>query len=136
MPGLLEAMNPDQLKALTGVASDIRNQDAANNVKGLLGSDTQAKISRALDAGLLESPTVKRVAGLLSLKGFGAESLRDTAAESIVKYKGKTIANLMANPKDAAKALADSNFVRSLDNESLKALRLVASRSAPVLATD
>lgn len=136
MPGLLEAMNPDQLKALTGVASDIRNQDAASNVKGLLGSDTQAKISRALDAGLLESPTVKRMAGLLSLKGFGAESLRDTAAESIVKYKGKTIANLMANPKDAAKALADSGFVQRLDSESLKALRLVVSRSAPVLATD
>ena len=136
MPGLLEAMNPDQLKALTGVASDIRNQDAASNVKGLLGSDTQAKISRALDAGLLESPTVKRMAGLLSLKGFGAESLRDTAAESIVKYKGKTIANLMANPKDAAKALADSSFVQRLDGDSLKALRLVVSRSAPVLAAD
>lgn len=136
MPGLLEALDPDQLKALTSVAGDIRNQDAASNVKGLLGSDTQAKISRALDAGLLESPTVKKLSGLLSLKGFGVESLRDTAAESIVKYKGKTIANLMANPKDAAKALADSGFVQSLDNESLKALRLVASRSVPVLAAD
>lgn len=136
MPGLLEALDPDQMKALTGVAKDIRNQDAASNVKGLLGSDTQAKVSRALDAGLLESPTVKRLSGLLSLKGFGVESLRDTAAESLVKYKGKTIANLMANPKDAAIALSDAGFVRSLDNESLKALRLVASRSVPVLATD
>lgn len=136
MPGLLEALNPDQLRTITNVAKDIRNQDAANNVKGLLGSDTEAKVSRALDAGLLDSPTARKVAGLLNFKGIGVEQLRNIASESVVKYKGKTIANLMANPKDAAKALADSNFVRSLDNDALKALRLSVSRSTPLLGQD
>ncbi len=136
MPGLLEAMDPAQLRTLENVAADIRNQDAANNVKGLLGSDTEAKVSRALDAGLLGGDTAKRLSGLLSMKGFGAESLRDMAANSIVKYKGRTISELMANPKDAAKALSDSNFVQSLDNDVLKALRLSVSRSTPLLEQD
>lgn len=136
MPGLLEAMEPTQLRTLENVAADIRNQDAANNVKGLLGSDTEAKVSRALDAGLLGGDTAKRIGGLLSMKGFGAESLREAAANSIVKYKGRTISELMTNPKDAAKALSDSKFVESLDNETLKALRLSLSRSSPLLVSD
>lgn len=136
MPGLLEAMTDDQLKALTSVSGDIKNAAAASNVKGLLGSDTEAKVARALDGGLLDSNTAKTVSKLLSVKGIGLDTLRGKAAESYVAYKGKTIAQLLANPKDAAKALNDAGFVKRLDSETLKNLRLAIARSAPLLATD
>lgn len=135
MPGLMEALNPDQLKALTGVASDIRNSDAAAAVPGLLGSDTYAKASRAMSGGLLDSPSVKTISKLLSIKGIGAESIRVKGAEMVMGYKGRTVSELMANPKAAAAALQDINFTRSLDGPALQALRLAAAQVAPVLAT-
>lgn len=136
MPGLLEALSDDQLRAITGVSKDIQNAAAASNVKGLLGSDTQAKISRALDGGLLDSAPAKALGKFASIKGIGLDSLRGKAAESVVKYKGKTLSALLASPKDAAKALQDVGFVQSLDAPQLKSLRALVSRSAPLLATD
>lgn len=128
MPGLLEALQPEQLNALKGVASDIRNQDAANSVQGLLGSDTHAKISRALDGGLLDSPIAKTLANFK-----GANILREKATDMVKSYKGKTIAELMANPKEAAKALADSSFSSQASPEILKALAISVARSAPAI---
>jgi hypothetical protein len=139
MPGLLEAMEPEQLKGLLDVATDIRNAEAAAAVPGLRGSDTQAKISRALDAGLFDSQIAKTLAKVTSLKGIGGEFLRSKAAEAVVQYKGKTIAKLLADPKAAAAALADPAFTSSLDRldrPAVEALRLVAARAAPVLAAD
>ena len=136
MPGLLEALNPDQLKAITGVASDIRNADAASSVAGLLGSDTYAKASRSMDAGLLDSPTVKRMSGLLNYHGIGLDPIRGKLADMVVKSKGQTIANLMADPKAAAEALQNIGFRQSLDGPTLKALRLAAAKATPILATD
>jgi hypothetical protein len=128
MPGLLEALDSDQLNAITGVASDIRNQDAANSIKGLLGSDTHAKISRALDGGLLDTPIAKAIGGIK-----GLDIARSKAADMVVQYKGKTLASLLANPKDAAKALADQSFVNSAPNHVLSALENAVSRVAPVV---
>lgn len=136
MPGLLEALSDDQLRALTGVSKDIQNTAAANSVKGLLGSDTEAKVSRAIDGGLLDSGPAKTIGKILSLKGVGLDTLRGKAAESVVKYKGKTLAALLSSPKDAAKALQDARFVQSLDAPNLARLKAIVSRSAPLLATD
>lgn len=133
MPGLLEALNPDQLKAITGVAGDIRNADAASAVQGLLGSDTQAKIARSLDAGLLDSSMAKTLGKVLSIKGIGLDTLRSKAAESVIKYKGKTLADLLANPKVAAAALNDARFVNATDPKTIQALYLSVSRSAPAV---
>jgi hypothetical protein len=105
MPGLREAMAPEQLNALSSVAADIRNSEAAAAVPGLRGSDTQAKITRALDAGLLDSPAAKMVARFASLKGIGGETIRAKLADMMVQNKGKTIAELLADPKKAAEAL-------------------------------
>lgn len=136
MPGLLEAMTDDQMRAITGVATDIKNDTAARNVAGLLGSDTHAKVSRAMDGGLLDSPIAKTFGKYTSLHGFGGESLRSAAAESYVQHKGKTIAALMADPKAAAAALRDATFVRQLAPAVISRLQLAASRSLPVLAAD
>lgn len=104
-PGLQEAMTPSQMNALSSVASDIRNSEAAASVTGLRGSDTQAKITRALDAGLLDSPAAKMVARFASLKGMGGETIRAKLADMMMQNKGKTIAELLANPNKAAEAL-------------------------------
>ena len=135
LPGLAEALTDDQFKALTGVASDVRNADAASAVKGLLGSDTYAKLSRSMDGGLLDAPLAKTLSGLLSFKGIGAETLRGKAAEAVMSYKGKTLAELLANPKLAAKALENSAFVEKLSAPQVSRLQSVASRSLPQLAT-
>ena len=58
--------------------------------------------------------------------------LRDKAVEMVKTYKGKTISELMANPKEAAKALSDARFVAAADPAALKALERVVLRSAPV----
>lgn len=136
LPGLQEALSPEQLNALTRVAADIRNAEAAANVAGLRGSDSYAKVSRAMDTGIFDSDGAKSVAKLLSLKGLGGETIRNKLAEMVTQSKGKTIAALMADPKAAAAALADKSFVRSLDNEALQKLRLVVARGAPILAAD
>ena len=136
MPGLLAALSDDQLKAVTGVAGDIRNAEAAAAVPGLLGSDTHAKMARSLDAGILGSPQAKVIGNILSVKGIGVGTARNWLADTVIRHKGKTIAELLANPKAAAAALKDSGFVQKAEPEMLKALRDVAYRSAPLLATD
>lgn len=139
MPGLLEALTPEQMGVLSGVASDIRNSEAAAGVKGLRGSDTQAKITRAMDAGLLDSPVAKTIGRALTFKGIGGETLRGKLAEMVMQNKAKTIAGLLADPKAAAAALQDAQVVRQLDGPTIKALRVAASavsRGAPLLATD
>jgi hypothetical protein len=136
MSGLQEALTPSQMKTLSDVARDIRNAEAAASVPGLRGSDTQAKIDRALSAGLLDSDAMKSLSGLLSFKGFGLESVRGKAAESVIKYKGDKIAELLANPLKAAKALDDAGFVKKLDSETLKMLRTSVLRASPILAAD
>lgn len=136
MPGLKEALTENQLSALSNVAKDIRNSEAAAGVAGLRGSDTQAKIDRALSAGLLDSDSVKSLSKLLSFKGIGLETGRNKLAELVVQNKGDTLAKLLANPKLAAKALEDSAFTKTLDSKSLKLLQQAVLRSAPILATD
>lgn len=136
MSGLLEAMSPDQMKSLMSVAGDIRNADAASNVAGLLGSDSYAKITRSMDAGLLDAPLAKTVSKMLSVKGIGVEPLRAKAAEMVMQHKGKTISELLANPKAAAAALADVKFVKSAGPEVVGMLRLTLARGAPLLAND
>ena len=139
MPGLQEALTPEQLNALTSVAGDIRNSEAAAAVNGLRGSDTQAKISRALDAGLLDSPLAKAASRLGSVKGIGIEPLRNKMAEAVIGYKGRTLAQLLADPKAAAAALQDQGFTHGLDAKTLKALEfasgLVSRGAAPALAS-
>jgi hypothetical protein len=135
MPGLLEAMTPEQLKSLTSVAGDIRNAAAASNVEGLLGSDSYAKISRAMDAGLLDS-TFAKGAGRIGYKGISLEPARAKLADMVMTHKGKTISQLLANPKAAAAALADAQFVKSAGPEVAGMLRLSLARSAPLLAVD
>jgi hypothetical protein len=136
MPGLKEALNENQLAALSNVAKDIRNAEAAAGVVGLRGSDTQAKIDRALSAGLLDSDSVKSLSKLLSIKGIGLETGRNKLADLVIQNKGDTLAKLLANPKLAAKALEDSAFTKTLDSKSLKLLQQAVLRGAPILATD
>ncbi len=136
MPGLLEAMTPEQLGALQSVAADIRNAEAAAALPGLRGSDTQAKISRAMDAGLLDSPIAKGAARLLSVKGVGGEGLRSKLAEAVIANKGKIVSELLANPAAAARALEDKSFMQLIDSGTAGQLRRVALKAAPLVGTN
>lgn len=134
--GLQEALKPEQFNALSSVASDIRNAEAAAAIPGLRGSDTQAKIARALDAGLMDSPIAKTIARLTSFKGIGLEMARAKIADALIANKGKTLAALLADPKAAAIALQDSAVIRAAGPEAAHQLRLAAARAAPALAAD
>jgi hypothetical protein len=135
MAGLGEALTPDQFTAISQVAKDIRNAEAAAAVPGLRGSDTQAKITRALDAGLLDGPAAKTLMRFTNFKGIGLEPLRARLSETIRESKGKTIAALLADPKAAAKALQEiggsntDDLVRLLQDSKAQQFLL---RSAPV----
>ena len=130
MPGLLEALSDDQLRAASA-SSGVQLTGSGKSVTA-----PHPNSARALDGGLLDSAPAKALGKFASIKGIGLDSLRGKAAESVVKYKGKTLSALLASPKDAAKALQDVGFVQSLDAPQLKSLRALVSRSAPLLATD
>lgn len=136
MPGLREAMTPSQLNALSSVANDIRNAEAAAAVPGLRGSDTEAKIARALDAGLLDASGVKSISKLLSFKGVGVEPVREKLAGMVMRDKGATLAELLSDPRAAALALQDARFVSALAPPDRFRLQDFVARSAPVLATN
>ena len=106
---------------------------AANT--GVRGSDTQAKITRALDAGLLDSPMAKSIAKVTSMKGIGGETVRSKLAQMVIENKGKVVADLLADPKAAAAALKDADFVSQLDKPTLKRLSVTA-RLAPLAADE
>ena len=135
MPGLQELMGGDQLKALTSVAADVRNRDAAAAIPGLLGSDTAAKMSRAMSGGLLDTPIAKRASGLLSIGGVGGESVRSFLAERSMQNKGQILADLFSDPQAAAAALQDRAFTKTLDLPALRKLQEVAARSIPLALT-
>jgi hypothetical protein len=128
-----ELLSPEQFNAVRSVSGDIQNAAQASSIPGLKGSATHANISRAMDAGVLDSPITKKLSQILSLKMGIGESIRNWAAESIVKNKAQTLAALLANPKAAAQALQSANFVRAADPSTLKRLAL-AARLAPVSA--
>lgn len=136
MPGINELMLPEQRQALAGVAADIRNAEAAAAVPGLRGSDTQAKITRALDAGLLDSPVAKSLLKYATFKGIGGEQIRAWLAKAATENKGKSIAELLADPQRAAAAL--DAFVKSQGqapaNMLSQAAAPVAFRVAPQAA--
>jgi len=134
LPGLQEALAPDQFKAVTGVASDIRNAEAAANFYGR-GSDSKAKIEMALSAGVLDSGAAKALAKLATFKGgMGLEMVRGKLAELVTKNKGKTITALMAEPKLAAIALEVPDFVSKIDGATYRRLQ-AAARASPVLGS-
>ena len=138
LPGLQEAMTPAQLKTLKDVAADIRNAEAAASVQGLRGSDTQAKITRALDAGLIDGPLLKTLAKLVSIKGVGLENLRAKVSEAVMRSKGESIAELLANPAAATPAAAAPGTAPGGLLQSLAAQRAarLGLLSAPIVATD
>ena len=129
-------MTPEQLKALTSVAADIRNAEAAGSVAGLRGSDTQAKISRALDAGLLDGPMLKTLSRLLTVKGVGLDMLRTKVAEAVAANKGAQMAGLLADPQAAQSFSALSQSGGLLGSGRLGQLSRLGLLSAPVIAAD
>ena len=107
LPGLEEALTPAQLQALSAVAADIRNAEAASALAGAAGkgSDTYQKIANALDAGVLDGPLAKSVAKMLTFKGVGAEGMRTWAANAAKASRGGDLAELLANPAALEQAL-------------------------------
>ena len=137
MPGLQEAMRPEQLKALKDVASDIRNAEAAGSVAGLRGSDTQAKITRALDAGLIDGPLLKTLSRVLTFKGVGMENLRNKVAEAVAQNKGAAMAEMLAT-RGGSNALMQQAAQRGPMTNALMNpdLQRAVLRGAPLLGAD
>jgi hypothetical protein len=110
---------------------DVTNAEAAAALPAVRGSDTQAKIANAMNAGLLDSPVLKGLSKALMFKGIGLDPLRAKAAEGVMAYKGKAMAELLANPKLAADALSSTAYTQSLPVSALRKLQ-TAARAAPV----
>jgi len=124
-PALQELLHPDQFNAMRNVALDIRNAEKAAYT-GIRGSDTAAKISRALDSGFFDTGIAKTIGKFTTLKGFGGENFRAYLSKMATENKGKLVSDLLANPKAAAAALQDADFVLQLDKTTLKRLSSTA----------
>jgi hypothetical protein len=129
-------MKPEQLKALQGVAADIRNAEAAGSIAGLRGSDTQAKIMRALDAGLIDAPLLKTLSKVLTIKGVGLETLRAKVADAVIQNKGAAMAELLATRGNGGNALMQQSATGPGSNPLMgPVMQQNLLRSAPLIGT-
>jgi hypothetical protein len=140
--GLTDIMTPDQLNALRLVSQDIENSTKAQAIKGLVGSDTAAKISKAVESGILDTAPAKAIASTANVKAPGLSIARAFLADQMAKYKGNKLAELLANPKYLNEALTDFVAANSKTSQTKQlmqsgevqnALQLL-TRSAPALS--
>jgi hypothetical protein len=149
LPGLREAFKPEQVQTIQNIASDIERATAAAKRGMGPGSNTYQNASTALDAGLIDSPFAKAVAGRIPFIRTVAEPARAAMAESASKAKGVRLAGLLSDANEAATALESQKLgllgqaAQSITNplsEGLLGLqgfaRPLLYRGAPVALSD
>jgi len=153
LPGLREAFNPIEVKALQNIAADVERAAAAAKRGAGVGSNTYQNAANALDVGLLGSPGVKAAIGRVPYARVPLEWAREGLASSATKAKAQRLADILANSDQAANALealvgyraaadaAGSGVVPGPTINALRALlanqgvRSLPYRAAPVAAS-
>ena len=105
---LREVMTPQQMETISLVRDDLRRANAAEDLNKVRGSDTAQKL---LGAGVLESPTLMRAAGLLSKFGtFGlagelGPALLEKSAAAVRLKNARAVSDALQDPEVALRAL-------------------------------
>ena len=131
LPGLKAAFDPDQVKALQRVAMDIKRANAAAADGAAKGSPTYANASNALSLGLLDSKALNVAANRIPLVGQFTGSGLDWMRETARAGRARELANLLANPDQAANALSGFQRPNAL-SQMLAGPSQFALRAIPV----
>jgi hypothetical protein len=139
LPGLRKVFNEGEVKTLQRIAQDIKRSEAAAAAGKTRNSATYQNAANALNLGLLDSPflnaAANRVPVVNSVSGPALQWMRESARER----QARGLAQLFADPAQAARVLdaaavvPDSEFARMLASPEFRASVL---RTAPVLQAD
>lgn len=127
-----ELFTPNELATVNEVAKAVENQIKTEGLGRVSGSDTAQKIATMQKMGLLDNRLVDMLARKIPVVGQftgpALENLRKTSQQT----RNETMARLLANPEEFAKALN-----KPMENKSLAdALRMAlpVTRGLPVIA--
>jgi hypothetical protein len=127
-----ELFTPNELATVNEVAKAVENQIKTEGLGRVSGSDTAQKIATMEKMGLLDNRLVDMLARKIPVVGQftgpALENLRKTSQQT----RNETMARLLANPEEFAKALN-----KPMENKSLAdALRMAlpVTRGLPVIA--
>lgn len=132
LPGLKEAFNPDEVKALQRIAADVRRAEKAAGAGMARGSNTYQNAQNALSLGLLDNKVAAAIAGRVP----GGRAVFDWGKEVAGSAKARRLADYLADPAQAANALealgasSQPNALQRLLSDS--DLAQLAYRAAPV----
>lgn len=106
LPGLKEAFEPEQVRALQRLAADIKRAEVAAGAGMSRGSNTYQNAQNALNLGLLDSPVLSGAVGRIPLVGTAANVGLGSFADSVRKGRAKQLAELLADSQAAGNALS------------------------------
>lgn len=140
MPGLRELLDPEQLKALVGIAEDIKRAARADAVGASKGSPTYRNAANALSLGIMDSPGLRNALSRVPMtKGLAVVPL-DWMRGKVGASQANALAALMADAPTAANALEAiaqtgklkpselGELARLLGQSSVRALPVAASQ--------
>lgn len=126
-----ELMTPQELATIKEVGKAVQNQMRTESLGRVSGSDTAQKLATLQSNGMIDNAGVKWLANKLP---FG-QAVLGSVKNAAEKNRNETMARLLANPQEFAKALKNP----TKENKALiDALRFSAlgARTMPVIAAD
>lgn len=126
-----ELMTPQELATIKEVGKAVQNQMRTESLGRVSGSDTAQKLATLQSNGMIDNAGVKWLANKLP---FG-QAVLGSVKNAAEKNRNETMARLLANPQEFAKALKNP----TKENKALiEALRFSAlgARTMPVIAAD
>lgn len=126
-----ELMTPQELATIKEVGKAVQNQMRTESLGRVSGSDTAQKLATLQSNGMIDNAGVKWLANKLP---FG-QAVLGSVKNAAEKNRNETMARLLANPQEFAKALKNP----TKENKALiEALRFSAlgARQIPVIAAD
>ena len=135
LPGLQEAFDPKDVKALQNIAADIRRSAAADAAGASKGSPTYRNSANALSLGWLDSPWLDKTAQFVPIVRNAASPALASMRAFGHKGKAESLAGVMSNSGQAANAI-ERLIARGASKKEVNALAQLlgvsANRVAPV----
>lgn len=137
LPGLKQALDPDQVKTLERIAQDIKRNEAAVALAGSVTrkSNTYQNAQNALSLGMLDSPLVGMAANRVPVVGGLLGPALDGLKSSARQAKAQRLGGLLSDADLAAESLGLLNGRPGLLARGVDRLLPLIYRGAPALST-
>jgi uncharacterized protein YidB (DUF937 family) len=127
-----ELFTPNELATINEVAKAVENQIKTEGLGRVSGSDTAQKIATMEKNGLLDNRLVDLLARKIPVAGQFTGPFLDNLRKSATQTRNETMARILANPEEFAKALNSPKENKSLADALRMALPV--TRGLPVIA--